>query len=450
MPTMTTQAELETLLDSFDPDERRAALEALISDHADVLPVPGGNVNMHFHSFFSYNALGWSPSHIAWEARKAGLYAAALCDFDVLDGMDEFLDAGLALGLRAVVNLETRAYLPEYADVDINSPGEQGVVYIMGAGFARALPAGSHECEGLAGYRSRAAGRNVALIERINAKLARVAVDYEADVLPLTPQGVATERHIVTAYIHKSREVMSHPEENVAFWGELFGLGFDEMLETMADQPRMEELVRAKLAKRGGIGYEQPSAATFPAVQEFIDWVASCDAVPMATWLDGTSGGEANGRELLECLVAQGVAAVNIIPDRNWNIADPDTAALKRENLSKIVADAVAMDLPVNIGTEMNKLGLPFVDDLGCEVLGEYADVFRSGACVMAGHSLLMRYANYPYAGDAARSDYPDVKLRNAFFEAVGALPPCDLGRARQLVEMGPEKALDWFGDEIR
>ena len=29
---------------------------------------------------------------------------------------------------------------------------------------------------------------------------------------------------------------------------------------------------------------------------------------------------------LLDVMVASGVAAVNIIPDRNWNIANPETA----------------------------------------------------------------------------------------------------------------------------
>jgi len=62
------------------------------------------------HSFFSFNARDWSPSRIAWEARQAGLYAAAVCDFDVLDGMEEFLDAGEAIGLRAAAHLETRAF----------------------------------------------------------------------------------------------------------------------------------------------------------------------------------------------------------------------------------------------------------------------------------------------------------------------------------------------------
>ena len=48
---------------------------------------------------------------------------------------------------------------------------------------------------------ARAQQRNEALVARVNAHLAPVTIDYAADVLPLTPNGNATERHIVAAYI---------------------------------------------------------------------------------------------------------------------------------------------------------------------------------------------------------------------------------------------------------
>ena len=100
---MKTQCELEKQLNSYDAAERREALKALSVGHADALREESTNVNMHCHSFFSYNADGFSPSRIARDSRKAGLYAVGLCDFDVLDGLEEFLAAGQRLGLRATV-----------------------------------------------------------------------------------------------------------------------------------------------------------------------------------------------------------------------------------------------------------------------------------------------------------------------------------------------------------
>jgi len=453
MDDVTTAIDLEAQLNAFNPSARRAALSELASHptfeaRADT-PRGGMNVNMHLHSFFSYNACGHSPSRLAWEASKTGLYAAGLCDFDVLDGLAEFLEAGRVLGLRGTVSLETRAYLKEYSDVDISSPGEPGVTYVMGAGFARDLPAGSAAARGLKGYRDRARERNVALVRRINPHLPPIAIDYERDVLPLTPSGSATERHIVTAYINKSKTCFDGPRELAEFWSEKLSADFEETVALLGDPPRFEEVVRAKLAKRGGSGYEAPSVGTFPPVDEFMPWVASCEAIPMIAWLDGTSAGEKDGHALLECMMAKGGAALNIIPDRNWNVSDDALRAVKRANLAAIVEEADRLGLTMNVGTEMNKLGLPFVDDLDGEALRPYKGSFLRGARIIVGHTALLRYAGYSYVGEKAAAEFGDVRSRNAFFEAVGGLPPLDVDRAARLEDMGEEKALAWFHDEV-
>jgi hypothetical protein len=131
-------ARLEEKLDSFDYCERREALAALweeVQQGRIVLPSAGETINLHCHTFFSYNAYGYSPSTFAWLARKAGLAVAGIVDFDVLDGLEEFLGAGAQLGLKTSAGLETRVYVPEFADSVINSPGEPGISYHMGVGF---------------------------------------------------------------------------------------------------------------------------------------------------------------------------------------------------------------------------------------------------------------------------------------------------------------------------
>lgn len=436
-------AEVAARLDAFDAAERRAALAELaaVTD----LPATGTNVNMHFHSFFSFNAEEWSPTRIAWEARRAGLYAAGLCDFDVLDGLEEFLDAGLALGLRATVNIETRAYVAEYASVDINSPGEPGVAYVMGAGFVRPPAAGSPQAAGLAALEERARARNLALVERVNAALPLVAIDYARDVMPLTPGGCPTERHIVRAYANQARDVFGHPQHTAEFWSRILGRELLEVIELLADEPALEEAIRAKLVKRGGVGYEAPSPGSFPPVEDFLQWVAACGAVPMTAWLDGTSGGERDARALLECMRAKGAVALNIIPDRNWNIAKPDQRALKIDHLNRIVAAAGELELPINVGTEMNKLGLPFVDDLDGEALAPHKAAFLRGAQIMVGHTWLARYADFGYTSAAAEAEFGSVRTKNDFFAAVGALPPLTAEAARRLADLGPAGALAWF-----
>ncbi|MHB8994205.1 MAG: hypothetical protein ACYC63_03035 [Armatimonadota bacterium] len=429
-------------LDDFDPQVRAEALEGLAGR---MISGPSNeNVNMHFHSFFSYNAEGWSPYHIAFEAKRAGLYAAGLCDFDVLDGQEEFLNAGELLGLRSTVNVETRVFLPEYADREISSPGEPGVTYIMGAGFARPLPEGSPQSIGLKGYRDRATQRNIQLIDRINPNVPDIALDYASDVLPLTPLGGATERHIMRAYVNKAQERFGNDRDVASYWAGLMGKPVEDV-EKILGTPAIEEAVRSKLAKRGGFGYVQPSADTFPMVQEFIDWVLSCEAIPMVTWLDGTSDGEQDGRAMLECLTAKGCAALNIVPDRNWNYKDPEQKATKVANLEAIVQAADDMGLPINVGTEMNKAGLPFVDDLSGEVLSRFKQSFLRGARIMVGHSIMLRYAGISYVTCDC-----GLQKKNDCLEKIGALPPLTREVAAKLREAGEDKAHDVVQDAVK
>jgi len=444
---MTGKQQRVQQLDSFDPSERRAAIEAL----ARGLPPPSetGNVNMHMHSFFSYNALGHSPSRLAWDARNRGLYAAGLCDFDVLDGLEEFLGAGQLVGLRTTVNLETRAFVADMADADISSPGEPGVTYIMGAGFARVPAPGTDAAEALAQYRRRAKDRNVDLVQRINPHVPEIAIDFEADVVPLTPSGNATERHIVSAYVARAAEVFDTTEALAIFWARTLNAPLHVVDGLLADPPQLEDRVRSRFAKRGGLGYAQPSRDTFPPVDDFIAWVRSCGAIPMITWLDGTSDGERNPAELLGSMRMRGAAALNIIPDRNWNLAEPNERAIKTANLRDVIEIAVNLRIPVNIGTEMNKRGLPAVDDLAADALRPYREIFLDGARIMVGHTLLERYAGFSYIGREAESEYPNAADRNRFFAAVGALPPLTPSRAAELQEMGSSKALDWFRGNV-
>jgi hypothetical protein len=441
---------LETQLDDFDFVQRNQALRALAAA-PELLPAIGNNVNMHLHSFFSYNARGFSPVHLAWESRRQGLYATALCDFDVLDGLDEFLDAGLCLGLRTAVHLETRAFLPEFAQAEINSPGEPGVTYIMGAGFARSLPTDSPEAKTLLSYRNHAARRNRELVARINPHVADLAIDYDRDVVPLSPGRCPTERHIIRAYVNQATTRYPDRTARISVWARLLGRDATEIEKLINRLPALEERVRAKFAKKGGFGYLQPTPDTFPPASEFIRWVRACSAIPMITWLDGTCAGEAMPDAMLDCLTAQGAAAVNIIPDRNWNITDPAQKAVKTAHLARYVEACDARALPVNIGTEMNRDGLPFVDDLSGPELKPYREIFTRGAQIMVGHSILLRYAGYSYMGPQADAEFgANRKARNRFFAMIGALPPLTENDAARLREVGPDRAFTKIQDALR
>ena len=153
---MANATELEEALNQPDRAGRlRALREAQGAGGLGAVRIepPRPWVNMHCHSFHSYNAHGFSPSRIAWEAHRRGLAAAGVVDFDVLDGLDETLAAGDALRSKLTVGIETRVYIQDFARDVINSPERAGHLLFHGTGLragaagrlARRADAAAHE-----------------------------------------------------------------------------------------------------------------------------------------------------------------------------------------------------------------------------------------------------------------------------------------------------------------
>jgi hypothetical protein len=414
--------DFETQLNDFRPGLREHALHKLLERaHA---PPPAGQgdaaqANMHCHTFFSFNAYGLSPTALAWLGRQQGYALMGIVDFDVLDGVDEFLQACDLTGVRGSAGIETRVFLPEFAQHEMNSPGEPGVLYHMGIGFTttQVKPAAQTL---LTELRRQSAERNQALVARVNSYLDPVTVDYATDVLPLTPLGNATERHIVVAYLLAAAQRFNSEAAQARFWAGKLGMGEAQTTEAMADIAGFQNLIRAKLMKKGGVGYVAPGHDTFPPVDKLTAMILACDALPCAAWLDGTTSGEAQIETLLDLLIGKGAVALNIVPDRNWDIGDATLRAHKVQKLYEVVELARQLDLPLNIGTEMNSFGQKLVDDFAAPALAPVVDDFRTGAYFIYGHTILQRHSGLGYQSAWAADQLPTRRSRNDFYAQVG------------------------------
>lgn len=409
---------------------------------------PPQPVNMHMHSHFSFNAAGMSPAQLVQEAKHRGLYAMAVLDFDVLDGLEECYAAADRLGIRASCGIETRTYLPDFAGVVTNSPGEPGINYLIGMGFTHVPPPGSPPGRTLAKLRTLAQDRNRDMIRRINDAHPEIAIDYDTDVLPLTPSGNPTERHLVLAYVAKVRQEPGREEDT---WARVLGLPRSETTALLQTEQNLLIKVRASLMKQGGAGYAPPEPANFPSSVEVTELILTANAIPLVAWLDGLSQGERDPGRYLDTLRAKGAAGVNIVPDRNWNIADPDLRAKKTAKLNEIVAAAEAREMPLNVGTELNNYGLPFVDDFEAGPMRPHWPAFFRGAQIIIGHTRLLRYARFSYCSPEAQAEFgDDAKAKNAFFQAVGALPPLTAADSARFGESTDESAYATFQDSAR
>jgi hypothetical protein len=140
------------------------------------------------------------------------------------------------------------------------------------------------------------------------------------------------------------------------------------------------------------------------------------------------------------------VVALNIIPDRNWNIPDAQARAEKIRNFYAVVELAREMELPIHVGTEMNSFGQKLVDDFDAPELQPLRPDFLAGAWLVYGHTALQRALSRGYQSDWAVAYFPARKERNAFYSQVGRrIPPGEVGlKALEALEpaMSPQEML--------
>lgn len=412
---------LETQLDSLDYGVRKQAFDTLagmLNSGSIPAATPTKETNVHFHTFFSYNGQGYSPMKIAYLAKKEGLGAVGIVDFDVLDAVDEFYAAAAVLGLKASAGMETRVFVPEFADKVINSPGEPGISYHMGTGFPRGkVPAKAQPL--LTSFKQTAQDRNKVMIERVNSYLSETAIDYEKDLLPLTPAGNATERHICYAYAAKALEIFGNGEKLKNYW--VSKLGEAAANTEMPCGASLQALIRSKTMKSGGIGYAKPDAGSFPKMADVNEFIITAGGIPTLAWLDGTTEGEKCIRELIKVAQSSGTAVINIIPDRNYTPGKGDDD-IKCRNLYEIIEIAAELAMPVIAGTEMNSPGLKFVDNFKSRELAPLIEPFWCGAMIVYAHSVLMRNIGIGYAGGWANANFSHINDKNKFFVEAGSL----------------------------
>lgn len=413
---------LECDLNSFDAELREKSLMKLkeCASEENILSAPKKvPYNLHCHTFCSYNGYGYSPSYIAWLACKKLWFAAGIVDFDVLDGVEEFLSVAKTLDLRGVCGLETRAYVADMAQDEINSPGEPGVAYHMGVGFATSkLPAKQQEF--LAGLKAKANARTESIVKLVNTYLSPVELDFKEAAAKLTPFGNITERHVCTAYREKAEEVFADDSARAEFWAEKLSLDINTATELIADPVKLEGTIRSKTMKSGGVGYVKASPESFPALQEMNEFTLACGAIPCIAWLDGMSSGEKDSGKLLDMHISHDAALLTIIPDRNWNFSDPEVKAAKIKCLDAVIAAALERDMPVIIGTEMNAPGQKLVDDFDCDALKKHNDTFTKGAAISFAHTLLTPM-QMGYLSSWAKENFADKAAKNAFFTEFGS-----------------------------
>ena len=414
---------LETELNSNDAAIRRRAVDkfAELCRNGEIECTPENfDHNMHCHTCYSYNGYGYSPSYIACLAKRNGWFAAGIVDFDVLDALDEFLSAAAKLNVRASGGVESRAFIQELAHEEINSPGEPGIAYHLGLGFSVSDVPPSQQLF-LLEMRRQAHRRTRGIAALVNDFLAPAGLDFTADAVRLTPNANVTERHLCQAYREKAEKLFPTSEARSAFWAAKLGVS-PEKAAMLIDTPvELEAAIRSKTMKKGGAGYVAPDPKSFPPIDRMNTFIAASGAIPTIAWLNGFSSGESDPGRLLDLHIAKGAAMLNIVPDRNWNVSDPEKQKKLVHELDRIIAACKERNLPVVAGTEMNAPGQKLVDDFGHPALARHLKLFVDGAALLSAHTLLGRLGR-GYLSEWAKNSFADTAAKNRFFARFGRL----------------------------
>jgi hypothetical protein len=279
------------------------------------------------------------------------------------------------------------------------------------------VPVDSHLCEFLQELKRTSQQRNIELTHRVNKLLEPLVIDYDKDVLPLTPNGNATERHLCQAYALKAEKMFTDRETLTQFWTQKLGCSANDL-----DVPGGAKLlgeIRKKTMKKGSAGYVQPDKGSFPTMAQVNKFIIEAGGIPTLCWHDGMSEGEKEEEKLLEIAMNSGVRAFSVIPNPVYTPRNPRK---KLENLYKIIEFVDNMGLPIVSGTEMNNYGQTFVDDFESKELSLLVPVFLKGGHIIYAHSAMQRQASLGYMSQWAKQAFKSRADKNTFFERLGGL----------------------------
>ncbi len=196
---------IETLLNTGTKDSRLTALKQ-IKECVDSGEIRRGEVsndtNNHVHSFYSFSP--YSPTMIVYKAYIAGLSTIGLMDHDSVAGVEEFIQAGIILGIPTTVGVEVRMNF-----VGTRLEGRQ-LDYIeqkgIGYNTIHGLPLSALKKiePTLTEIREKRNKRNRAQTERLNELITPFGlnINFDKDVYPISKAaegGSITDRHILHA-----------------------------------------------------------------------------------------------------------------------------------------------------------------------------------------------------------------------------------------------------------
>ena len=310
--------------------ERLANLKEVLKDTAFPPMVPE-YINNHIHTTYSFSP--YSPTAAVYAARMEGLCTAGIIDHDSISGAREFLEAAELVEMPVTIGMECRVSMKgtRLEGRRTNNPDQVGVSYMTIQG----VPHDQIDTltEFFRPYQAARHLRNRQMLERINALLPGIELDYDKDVLPLSmaaENGGVTERHLMYALAIKLVQQVGKGEAMVKKLADM-GLSLSakqeaQMLDTQYPFYEYDLLGILKSAFVPKVFIDATDEC--PKLPDMVKLCAQVDAYLCYAYL-GDVGDSVTGdkkaqkfeddylEDVFECLKEEGVKSVTYMPTRN-------------------------------------------------------------------------------------------------------------------------------------
>ena len=311
-------------------EARLANLKEVLKDTVFPPMVPQ-YINNHIHTTYSFSP--YSPTAAVYAARMEGLCTAGIIDHDSISGAQEFIEAAKLVDIPVTIGMEARVSMvgTRLEGRRTNNPDQLGVSYMT----IQSVP--HDKIDTLTAffkpYQAARHARNRKMVARINELLPTIALDYEADVLPLSlahENGGVTERHLMYALAIKLVKQVGKGEAMIKKL-EALGLTLSEkqQKQLLDEKYPFYEYDLLGILKSAFVPKIYIDATDeCPKLSDMVKLCSDVDAYLCYAYLgdvgDSVTGDKKAQKfeddyldDVFECLKEEGVKAVTYMPTRN-------------------------------------------------------------------------------------------------------------------------------------
>jgi hypothetical protein len=297
--------------------------KVLYAEYSNPFANPPLMVNAHFHTPYSFSCFE-NMDNIFAQATKENIDVLGITDFITMDGYDEFNMLAYEHKKFPLFNIEFMGLMEDAQKkgIRINDPSNPGRIYFCGKGLSYPVHLSEAYREQLHQVRENSLHQIELMVSLLGKHLTKIKARFKLgfhEIQNSYTKGLVRERHIAKALRIK---IWDHYKKNEIqkFLKALYGGKESQVNPEISGD--LDNEIRNKLLKKGGIAFVEENKAAFLSLEEIKDIILNAQGIPCyPVLLDDKDGNftdfEKDFPELIKKLTKNRIYAVELIPGRN-------------------------------------------------------------------------------------------------------------------------------------